>query len=219
MPAAGWAAISRPERAQGRVNVFEAADVHVKALQASGKRVVVASWTEGSADRMGGVLSDHGLTAIRPVEDWPDAQKMDTRAVGLAVLGIEHGFEAPDFAVVAEQDILGDRMVRSHTRARRAQNFLSEASGLAPGDLVTHIEHGVGRYIGLQTIDVAGAPHDCLELQYDGGKLFLPVENIELLTRYGAEEGPRSSTAWAARAGNSAKRAPEGARARDRRPN
>ena len=178
-----------PERAQGRVNVFEAADGHVKALQAVGKRVIVASWTEGSADRMGGVLSDHGLTAIRPVKDWPDAQKMDPRAVGLAVLGIEHGFEAPDFAVVAEQDILGDRMVRSHTRARRAQNFLSEASGLAPGDLVTHIEHGVGRYIGLQTIDVTGAPHDCLELQYDGGKLFLPVENIELLTRYGAEEG------------------------------
>ena len=104
------------------------------------------------------------------------------------MLGFEHGFEAPDFAIVAEQDILGDRMVRQ-TRQRKAQNFLSEASSLAQGDLVTHIEHGVGRYLGLKTIDVAGAPHDCLELQYDGGKLFLPVENIELLTRYGADEG------------------------------
>jgi transcription-repair coupling factor (superfamily II helicase) len=178
-----------PERAQGRVNVFEAADAHIDALHAAGKRVIVAAWTEGSAERMGGVLADHGLAAIRRVADWPDALEMTARAVGLAVLGIEHGFEAPDFAVVSEQDILGDRMVRSHARARRAQNFLSEASGLAPGDLVTHIEHGVGRYVGLQTIDVAGAPHDCLELQYDGGKLFLPVENIELLTRYGAEEG------------------------------
>jgi len=178
-----------PERAQGRVNVFEAADAHIQALHGSGKRVVIAAWTEGSAERMGGVLSDHGLKALRRVADWSDVQEMDARAVGLAVLGIEHGFEAPDFAVVAEQDILGDRMVRSHARARRAQNFLSEASGLAVGDLVTHIEHGVGRYVGLQTIDVAGAPHDCLELLYDGGKLFLPVENIELLTRYGAEEG------------------------------
>ncbi len=43
--------------------------------------------------------------------------------------------------------------------------------------------------MGLQTIDVTGAPHDCLELHYDGGKLFLPVENIELLTRYGSDEG------------------------------
>src|SRR5207237_6105658 len=81
----------------------------------------------------------------------------------------------------------GDRRVQR--RARRAQNFLSEASSLAPGDLVTHIEHGVGRFIDLRTLDVLGAPHDCLELQYDGGKLFLPVENIELLTRYGADEG------------------------------
>ncbi len=177
-----------PERAQGRVNVFEAAAAHVGELQAAKKRVVVAAWSEGSAERMGGVLADHGLAALRHVEDWADALKMDARAVPLAVLGIEHGFEAPDFAVVAEQDILGDRMV-SHSRARRAQNFLTEASGLVPGDLVTHIEHGVGRYVGLKTIDVSGAPHDCLELQYDGGKLFLPVENIELLTRYGAEEG------------------------------
>ena len=177
-----------PERAQGRVNVFEAADAHIDALHAAGKRVIVATWTEGSAERMGGVMADHGLEALRRVADWPDAEKMDARAVGLAVLGIEHGFEAPDFAVVAEQDILGDRMVHPQ-RTRRAQNFLSEVSSLSPGDFVTHIEHGVGRYIGLQTIDVTGAPHDCLEIQYDGGKLFLPVENIELLTRYGAEEG------------------------------
>ena len=178
-----------PERAQGRINVFEAAAHHAKELQKEGKRVVLAAWTEGSTERLGGVLADHGLEATRRVKDWPDALAMHGNAAGIAVLGIEHGFEAPDFAVVAEQDILGDRMVRSHGRSRRAQNFLSEASALASGDLVTHIEHGVGRYLKLQTIDVAGAPHDCLEIQYDGGKLFLPVENIELLTRYGADEG------------------------------
>ena len=178
-----------PERAQGRVNVFEAAAAHVKALQAQNKRVVVAAWSEGSAERLGGVLSDHGLPAIRAIADWTEARKLHGEAIGVGVLGLEHGFEAPDFALIAEQDILGDRMVRSRPRTKRAQNFLQEASSLAPGDLVTHIEHGVGRYIGLQTIDVAGAPHDCLELVYDGGKLFLPVENIELLTRYGADEG------------------------------
>ncbi|MBI3675324.1 MAG: transcription-repair coupling factor [Proteobacteria bacterium] len=177
-----------PERAQEKLNVFEAAAAHAKALQTSGKRVLVAAWSEGSAERLGGVLSDHGLAAIRQVRNWPDTLKMHSEAVGVAVLGLEHGFEAPDFAVIAEQDILGDRMVRTR-RAKRAANFLSEASSLAPGDLVTHIEHGVGRYLGLQTIDAAGAPHDCLELQYDGGKLFLPVENIELLTRYGSDEG------------------------------
>jgi transcription-repair coupling factor (superfamily II helicase) len=177
-----------PERQTG-ANVFQAACDHVAALIAAKKRVLFAAWTEGSAERLGAVLSDHGLSAVRPVADWPDAQKMDGSAAGLAVLGLEHGFEAPDFVVVSEQDILGDRMARPHTRVRKAQNFLTEASTLSPGDLVTHIEHGVGRYLGLKTIEVTGAPHDCLELQYDGGKLFLPVENIELLTRYGSDEG------------------------------
>ncbi|HEU0163173.1 MAG TPA: transcription-repair coupling factor [Rhizomicrobium sp.] len=173
----------------GNRNVFQAAADHLKALQASGKRVLVASWTDGSAERMGGVLSDHGVTPIRKVADWPELLKLDRSAFGIACLGLERGFEAPEFAILSEQDVLGDRMVRAQTRARRAQNFIAEASALTPGDLVTHIEHGVGRYLGLKAIDALGAPHDCLELQYDGGKLFLPVENIELLTRYGSDEG------------------------------
>jgi len=178
-----------PERQGGNLNVFQAAADHLKALQSGGKRVLVASWTEGSVERMGGVMSDHGVTPIRKVADWPEALKLDASAFGITCLGIERGFEAPDFAILSEQDVLGDRMVRAQTRARRAQNFIAEASSLTPGDLVTHIEHGVGRYIGLKAIDALGAPHDCLELQYDGGKLFLPVENIELLTRYGSDEG------------------------------
>ncbi len=178
-----------PERTSGNQNVFQLAADHLKALQSGGRRAVMASWTDGSAERMGGVLFDHGLPAIRKVADWPEALRLHENAVGMACLGIEHGFEAPGFALMSEQDVLGDRMVRAKARQRRAQNFLSEASSLAPGDLITHIEHGVGRYLGLKAIEALGAPHDCLEIQYDGGKLFLPVENIELLTRYGSDEG------------------------------
>ncbi len=167
---------------------FEAAAAHIAQLQKSGRRIVIGCWSEGSAERMGGVLADHGVGIIKRIADWGDVAAMHQQAVGLAVLGIEHGFEAPDFAVLTEQDILGDRMVRARGRTRRSQNFLSEASALTMGDLVTHIEHGVGRYLGLKAIEVQSAPHDCLELQYDGGKLFLPVENIELLTRFGSEE-------------------------------
>ena len=63
-----------------------------------------------------------------------------------------------------------------------------EATEIAEGDLVVHQEYGIGRYDGLTTLHVTGAPHDCLRLIYDGGeKLFLPVENIEVLSRYGSE--------------------------------
>ena len=109
--------------------------------------------------------------------------------VGLAVLGLESGFETDGLAVIGEQDILGDRLVRPRKAAKRAENFIAEVSSLAAGDLVVHVDHGVGRFIGLKTIEAAGAPHDCLEIHYAGNdKLFLPVENIELLSRYGSEE-------------------------------
>ncbi|MBY0420765.1 MAG: transcription-repair coupling factor, partial [Parvularculaceae bacterium] len=98
------------------------------------------------------------------------------------------GFETKDLAILSEQDILGDRLVR-RGRRKRAENFLTEASSLMVGDLVVHVEHGVARYLGLKTLDVAGAPHDCLQLEYAGGsKLFLPVENIELLSRFGSDD-------------------------------
>jgi transcription-repair coupling factor (superfamily II helicase) len=107
----------------------------------------------------------------------------------LAVLGLESGFETAEAVVIAEQDILGDRLVRPRRAARRPENFIAELSALSAGDLVVHVDHGIGRFIGLKTILAAGAPHDCLEIHYAGNdKLFLPVENIELLSRYGSEE-------------------------------
>ena len=105
------------------------------------------------------------------------------------MLGIESGFETEDAAFISEQDILGDRLVRPRRAARRAENFIAEATSLAPGDLVVHVDHGIGRFAGLQAIEAAGAPHDCLEIRYaDDTKLFLPVENVDLLSRYGSEE-------------------------------
>ena len=109
--------------------------------------------------------------------------------VALAVLGLEGGFETAEAAVVSEQDILGDRLVRPRRASKRAENFIAEVTSLSSGDLVVHVDHGIGRFIGLQNIEAAGAPHDCLEIHYaEGAKLFLPVENIELLSRYGSED-------------------------------
>lgn len=177
------------ERAQENANVFEAVADHIKALKNDRKRVVVAAWSEGARDRLGTVLGDHGLKAAKPVASWREAMALPRDLVGLGVLGIEHGFETDDVAVVAEQDILGDRLVRAKARKRRPQDYLTEAAGLSAGDLVVHVDHGIGRFVGLKTIEAAGAPHDCVELHYAGGdKLFLPVENIELLTRYGSED-------------------------------
>jgi len=166
--------------------------------------VIVAGWTAGSRERLSAMLGSHGLKKPEPVDSYPAVAKLDRDATAFAVLGLESGFETPDLAVIGEQDILGDRLVRRR-KARKNTNVLTEAAALAPGDLVVHADHGIGRFIGLQAITAAGAPHDCLELEYHGGdKLFLPVENIELLTRYGSDDAEITldrlgGAAWQAR--------------------
>jgi len=77
---------------------------------------------------------------------------------------------------------------RGH-RGRRGEEFLTEASSLAVGDYVVHVDHGVGRFDGLESLQVGSAPHDCLRVLYAGdAKLYIPVENIEVLARYGSED-------------------------------
>ena len=181
-----------PERAQDSVNLFEAVCEHAKALGKAGKRVLFASWSEGASERLGTMLADHGLKSVRFAKDWADAKGYGVAGAKgkppqRVVLPVEGGFETADLAVISETDILGDRLARPRKR-RRASNFLAEATSLTPGDLVVHIDHGIGRYEGLRTLQVADAPHDCLDLTYAGEtRLYLPVENIDLLTRYGSE--------------------------------
>jgi transcription-repair coupling factor (superfamily II helicase) len=176
------------ERNAGDVNVFDALVDHSRSLHEAGKRIVLAAWSEGARDRLGQVLGDHGLTNIRNIDDWAGVESLPGGMAALAVLPLESGFETPDLAVIGDQDILGDRLVRTGRARKRAADALTEATSLDAGDLVVHVEHGIGRFAGLKSIEAAGAPHDCLELTYAGGdRLFLPVENIELLTRYGSE--------------------------------
>ena len=178
-----------PERADENANVFEAVVAHIRDLQAKRRKVIVAGWSDGSRERLATVLAEHGLKTTELVSSLDHALALHAPKVALAVIGIEQGFEAGDIVVIGEQDVLGDRLIRQRRKVRRAQDFLSEVASLAPGDLVVHVDHGIGRFVGLRTIEAAGAPHDCLELHYAGGdKLFLPVENLELLSRYGSED-------------------------------
>ncbi|MGE5546474.1 MAG: transcription-repair coupling factor [Solirubrobacterales bacterium] len=175
-------------RAQPGANVYEALRSHVDSETKSGRRVVIAAWTAGSRDRLTHLLTDHGIKA-RSVDSWADGEQLPSDAVPLVVLGIDHGFLRPDLAVVTEQDLLGDRLARPARKKKKGAQFIAEASALSEGDLVVHVEHGIGRYDGLVALEVGGAPHDCLRVLYDGNdKLFVPVENLDVLTRYGSEQ-------------------------------
>jgi transcription-repair coupling factor (superfamily II helicase) len=177
-----------PERQQEKINLFGALADHVRAL-AKDAQVVVASWSEGARERLKGLLADNGLSGAREIADLREIPE-GRGGLFLVVWPLEAGFVAPGLAVISEQDVLGDRMVGKPRRKRKAENFLREVDTLSPGDLVVHVEHGVGRYLGIETITALGAPHACVMLEYaENAKLYLPVENIELLSRYGHEEG------------------------------
>lgn len=177
-----------PERQVANVSLFSALADHVKELIEQ-RQVVIASWSEGARERLKGLLEDQGVAGINLITDFRDVQE-GRGGLFLIVWPLEAGFVAPGLAVISEQDVLGERLIGKPKRKRKAENFLREVDTLTPGDLVVHVEHGVGRYLGLETISALGAPHACVALEYaEGAKLYLPVENIELLSRYGHEEG------------------------------
>ena len=176
------------ERQTEGVNVFDAVVAHAKRLRGESKRVIVACWSNGARERLATLLSEHGIGETKRVESFAEILREPRDVTAMAVLPLETGFEAPGLAVIGEQDILGDRLVRK-SRGKRGHDVLTEVSSLSVGDLVVHADHGIGRFVGLATIEAAGEPHDCLEVHYAGGdKLYLPVENIEMLTRYGSDE-------------------------------
>ncbi|PCJ74162.1 MAG: transcription-repair coupling factor [Rhodobacteraceae bacterium] len=175
-----------PERQNEDISLFGALATHIADKRKTGN-VVLCSYSEGSRERFATLLEDSGVENFTNIARFSDIGQ--TKGLFLTVWPLDTGFETTDLTVISEQDILGDRLIRA-PRRRRAENFLKEAQSLTPGDLIVHIEHGVGRYNGLETITAAGAPHECIALEYAGGdRLFLPVENIELLSRYGQEVG------------------------------
>ena len=173
-----------PERTKG-ANVYEAVVGHVTEQRRLGRKVVLASYSQGSRERLKGLLAEHGLTKVVEAESWQEA--LGASGIALAVIQLDHGFTSADVALLTEQDMLGDRLVRRR-RKTSSQAFLDELATLTPGDLVVHTDHGIGRYEGLTQIPVQRAPHDCVALVYAGGdKLYVPVENIDILSRYGGE--------------------------------
>ncbi len=177
-----------PERARGD-NIYSAAAHHLQALGKQGKRPLLATYSAGSRSRIASILSEAGTT-IALAESWQEALGLSAKGkVAAMVLPLETGFANDQMELLTEQDILGDRLVRRKKKRKDADAFLAELSALNKGDLVVHTDHGIGRYLGLEPITVGKSDHDCVMLEYQGGdKLYIPVENLEVLSRYGSSE-------------------------------
>ncbi len=177
-----------PERGRGD-NVYEAAAKHFKAVAKSGRKPILAAYSPGSRARIASILSEAGCATVT-AESWQEALGIAARGTAVAtVLPLETGFANDDLELLTEQDVLGDRLVRRKKKRKDSDAFLAELQALGKGDLVVHVEHGIGKYLGLEPIAVGKSQHDCVALEYAGGdKLFIPVENIDVLSRYGSSE-------------------------------
>lgn len=204
-----------PERvaqSNGGPPVYTAIKDHIAAARAAKTRLILASYSAGSRDRLGGLLLDEGVENLVPAEDWQSAQAAAAKGqVALIILPLDHGFTQSTprhtLQLLTEQDMLGDRLVRRRRSARKADSFMAELASLVPGDLVVHREHGIGRYDGLITLEISKRPHECVALTYEGAsRLYVPVENLDVLSRYGSDsEGialdKLGGIAWATRRG------------------
>ena len=177
-----------PERSRGD-NVYEAAAAHFKALGKAGKRPLFAAYSEGSRSRITSILGEAGTT-LKTAATWQEALGASAKGVPVAViLPLDSGFANDELELVTEQELLGDRLVHRRKKRKDSDAFLAELSALGRGDLVVHVDHGIGKYLGLEPITVGKSQHDCVMLEYHGGdKLYIPVENIDVLSRYGSSE-------------------------------
>ena len=166
---------------------------------------IIACYSEGSRERIVTLLNEYDASDLTLADTWEDALKKAASKTVLALMPLPHGFKGDGLLLISEQDILGERQNRRHAKKVTAKDFIADVSALTVGDLVVHIDHGIGRFMGLENIMAGGAPHDCLKIIYaNDAKLFVPVENIEVLSRYGIEDDnieldTLGGTAWAAK--------------------
>lgn len=186
-------------------NLIENVIQHLQELTSHNKKILLTSINETQQERLIKTLQGQGFSSLHPFKDLHSFLTDKSSNVHYGLFPIEHGFSSPRLSLLTDQDIFGERQGKTYKKRRRSDLFIREAASLKSGDFVVHIDHGIGRYENLHTVIVNHIPHDCLCIVYDNeDKLFVPVENMETISRYGGENtsvtlDKLGSSAWQAR--------------------
>jgi transcription-repair coupling factor (superfamily II helicase) len=171
----------------------------IRRLRDAGETILFVGATAGRAERTIELLKEYEVFAI-PVDRAEDARYA---AVLVAVGALSRGFRLPDagFQVYAEADVFEEERRAPERRRSAAKAFLSDLRDLKVGDLVVHVDHGIGMFVGLKQLGVGDGLQEFLELRYAGeDKLFVPVERLDLVQKYtGASRPPidrLGGTSW-----------------------
>jgi transcription-repair coupling factor (superfamily II helicase) len=168
---------------RGRVNDWMA---EIRQARERHDAILFVAESPGRAERTIEILQDYDIVAV-PVERAEDAY---AASVLVAVGSLSRGFRLTDAAlqVYAETDVFEEERHAPEKRRNLAKTFLSDLRDLKVGDLVVHVDHGIGEFVGLKQLGVRGSAegaHEFLELRYHGDdKLFVPVERLDLIQKY-----------------------------------
>ena len=144
-------------------------------------RVLLFTGKHGSAHRLADALDEHGVSAIIRDSAEGEQQKGQVLIIGVP---LPKGFEYPGAGLVAvgEQELFDVRSQKTRTKKRKV---IESFTDLRPGDYVVHESHGIGKYVGVETLSVAGQKRDYLHIKYAGAdKLYIPTGQMDLLQPY-----------------------------------
>lgn len=161
----------------------------IERWQNGGFRIVFAAETKDRLERLQRILDDYGVEAERADKGGPFTPGRPAIVQGR----LDSGFELPleKLAVITEQETFTKQVRRSRRREKlNNAERIKSYSELQVGDLVVHVNHGIGKYLGMETLDVGGVHQDFLNVSYAGNdKLYVPVEQIDQVQKYvGSEE-------------------------------
>ncbi len=149
------------------------------------RAVVLATMTQGSLGRLQQLLKEERIVT-HPIAHWDEVT--DKNKTYITQLPVPSGFQSADVAFYSEEDVLGRRIIQKRKRKSNSEAFMQEAASFEEGELLVHRDHGIARFGGLLTMEVTGKKHDFITLIYrDDDKLFLPVENMDVLSRHGSD--------------------------------
>lgn len=151
----------------------------------SSKNIVITVHNHITLKKLQEILNHYELETVIQTS----LPKEPNGLINLIILPLESGFIAEETILISEQDLLGTKVIRKESKRRKAEKLILEAGSLSIGEYVVHKEHGVGQFVGLKTLTVTATEHDFITIEYHGGdKLYVPVENLELITRYGSNQ-------------------------------
>ena len=157
-------------------------------LNASAGRVLIAAESPGRRELLLELLRPLGVP-VKAVAGWDEFLRGDARiAITVSPLSSGVALADPPLTIYAEEQLFGER-VRQERRRRRSDRdparIIQQLADLRPGAPVVHEDYGVGRYLGLTTMDAGGMPAEFLVIEYaEGDKLYVPVQALERISRY-----------------------------------